>query len=383
MEMQGAMRKQVTLTIDSLSVTVPLGTTILHAARTVGIEIPTLCHEDGIKPSGNCRICVVEVDGARTLVGACHTPCTDGMTISTRSPKVRKARRAAIELLLTSHTGSCVTDAEARECTLHRLASDLEAGPPRFRVRQPRFYEPERASPYVLRDMSKCILCRRCVRACTEIAGQRIYSMAYRGAGSKVVVDCDVPLDKEVCKECGICIDYCPTSALLWPDGTKGRAKGEGQRAKGQRLKAEGKTPTENVKQEKLLELLKAEQRTKGYLSEEALARIATNLQMPLGEAYGTATFYSFLSTKPRGRHVVRICKSLPCYLNGASMIIASLKETLGIAPGETTADGRFSVELVNCIGACDQAPAMLLDDTVYGTLTPGKIADILRTYPD
>lgn len=370
------MTKQVTVTIDGVTVDIDEGTTILHAARTVGIEIPTLCHDDGIKPSGNCRICVVEVEGSRTLVGSCHTPCAAGMTISTRSPRVQRARRAAIELLLTSHTGSCVTDTEARECTLHRLASDLEAGPPRFRVRQPRLYDVERASPYVLRDLSKCILCRRCVRACTEIAAQHIYSMAYRGARSKVVVDCDAPLDKEVCKECGICIDYCPTSALLWPDGTKKRGTGQGSRVQGQ-------PGVHNGRQEKLLEVLKEEQRTNGCLSEEALSRIATNLQMPLGDAYGTATFYSFLSTKPQGRHIIRICKSLPCSLKGASMIIASLKEALGIAPGETTADGRFSCELANCIGACDQAPAMLLDDTLYGNLTPSRIADILRTYPD
>ena len=168
----------VTVIIDAIQARVPPGTTILDAARIVGIEIPTLCHEPSISPSGNCRICVVEVEGSRTLVGSCHTPCAEGMQILTRSARVRKSRQATIELLLTSHTGSCVTDTEARECSLHRLASDLEVGPPRFRVRTPRLYSPERVSPYVLRDMSRCILCGKCVRACTEIAGQNIYSMA-------------------------------------------------------------------------------------------------------------------------------------------------------------------------------------------------------------
>jgi NADH:ubiquinone oxidoreductase subunit E/ferredoxin/NAD-dependent dihydropyrimidine dehydrogenase PreA subunit len=365
---------QVTITIDGVQVSIDAGATILDAAKKAGIEIPTLCHEPSISPSGNCRICVVEVEGSRTLVGSCHTPCAEGMVITTRSPRVLKSRQATIELLLTSHTGSCVTDTEARECTLHKLASDLEAGPPRFRVRKPRLYAAERVSPYLLRDMSKCILCRKCVRACTEIAGQNVYNMAYRGVTSKVVVDCDVPLNKEACKECGICIDYCPTSALMWPDGTKKGVKGHGARVKGE-------PAMQNGKREKLLGLLKEEERRAGYLSEDALAQIAHDREISVGDAYGTASFYSFLSTKPRGRHVIRICKSLPCLLKDAPMIIASVNESIGISPGETTPDGRFSFELSNCIGACDQAPAMLLDDTLYGNLTPGRIADILRTH--
>jgi NADH dehydrogenase/NADH:ubiquinone oxidoreductase subunit G len=105
-------------------------------------------------------------------------------------------------------------DTDARECELHNLASKLEVGVPRFKVKDPRFYPVEEISPYVRRDLSRCILCRRCVRACREIAKKDIFSMAYRGFHSKVVVDWDVPLDKEACKDCGICLDYCPTSAL-------------------------------------------------------------------------------------------------------------------------------------------------------------------------
>ena len=166
------------ITIDGLNVSDPSGMTILEAADNAGIEIPRLCHQEGIKPSGNCRICVVEVEGSRTLVGSCHTPIVEGMVISTHSPKVMEARRIAIELLLAGHTGTCVTDAEARTCSLHKLASDLEVGPPRFHVKRPRLYGVEDVSPYVRRDMSKCILCRKCVRACTEITGRDVYSMA-------------------------------------------------------------------------------------------------------------------------------------------------------------------------------------------------------------
>jgi NADH dehydrogenase/NADH:ubiquinone oxidoreductase subunit G len=108
-------------------------------------------------------------------------------------------------------------DTAARECELHNLAAKLEVGVPRFRVRASRSYPVEDVSPYVRRDMSRCILCRRCVRACSEIAKKDIYSMAYRGFRSKVVVDWDVTLDKEACKDCGVCIDYCPTTALRKP----------------------------------------------------------------------------------------------------------------------------------------------------------------------
>jgi len=364
----------VTLTIDGMQVSALKGTTILEAADSAGITIPRLCHQEGIKPSGNCRICVVEVEGSRTLVGSCHTPAAEGMVVATGSARVRKARQATIELLLAGHTGTCVTDLEARECGLHKLAADLEAGPPRFRVKRPRLYAAEHLSPYVLRDMSRCILCRKCIRACNEVARQRVYSMAYRGFGSKVVVDCDVPLDKEVCKDCGICIEYCPTNALLWPEGVKKR-EGAPKR------KAPGAPFSENGTRTELLDLLEAEYRTAGYVSEGSMSEIAAKLNLPLSEVYGVASFYAFVSTKPQGKHVIRVCKSLPCHLKDAPMIMESVRKSIGIAPGETTPDGRFSFALTNCIGACDRAPAMLIDDTVHGNLTPGKIADVLNAY--
>ena len=193
------------------------GTTILDAAKGAGVEIPTLCHSPDLKPEGNCRLCVVEVEGSPRLVASCHTPISKGMVIHTRSPKVLAAQKVIVELLLAGHTGPCVTDECAKDCELHNIAADLEVAPPRFQVRERRFYPVEDVSPYVRRDMSRCILCRRCVRACSEIAKKDVFGIAYRGFQSKVVVDCDEPLDKEVCKECGICIDYCPTSALTKP----------------------------------------------------------------------------------------------------------------------------------------------------------------------
>jgi len=204
----------ITVTIDDTEVKGHDGMTILEAAQQAGIDIPTLCHRPEVTPTGACRICVVEVEGSKTLVGSCHTPIAHGMVIHTRSHKVIAARKATVELLMAAHTGTCVTDEDAERCELHKLASELEVGPPRFRVRKPRFYPVEDINPYVRRDMSKCILCRLCIRACREVAKKDVFSLAYRGSDSKVIVDFDEPLNKEVCKDCGICIDYCPTGAL-------------------------------------------------------------------------------------------------------------------------------------------------------------------------
>ena len=132
---------------------------------------------------------------------------------------------------------------------------------------------------------------------------------------------------------------------------------------------------------ENLLATLGAEQRKSSYLSQQFMAEVAKSLTIPVSEIYGVATFYSFLSTKPLGRNVIRICKSVPCYLKNCRMIIETVEKDLGISPGETTADGRFSFELVNCIGACDKAPAMLVNHDVHGDLTPSKIAKILKSY--
>ena len=132
---------------------------------------------------------------------------------------------------------------------------------------------------------------------------------------------------------------------------------------------------------EQLLELLKEKQDRFGYLSGESLVEIAKSLDLPVSEVYGVATFYSFLSVRPQGRNVIRICKSLPCFLKNSEMIIKSMEREIGIKPGEVTPGGEFSFELTNCIGACDKAPAMLINNDVHGNLTPEKISQILKAY--
>ena len=139
--------------------------------------------------------------------------------------------------------------------------------------------------------------------------------------------------------------------------------------------------PMQGKGPEDLLVLLEEAQGKLGHLSPELMTEVAESLDIPLSDVYGVATFYSFLSTRPQGKNVIRICKSLPCLLKNGETLAESVAREIGINPGETTADGRFSFELTNCIGACDKAPAMLINYDVHGDLTPGKVAQILRSY--
>jgi len=138
-------------------------------------------------------------------------------------------------------------------------------------------------------------------------------------------------------------------------------------------------TSVQSKNQENLLILLEEAQSKFGYLSQELMAELAESLGISISDVYGTATFYSFLYTQPPGKYVIKVCKSLPCFLENSEMIIESLEQELGIRPGETTSDGKFSFQLTNCIGACDKAPAMMINNEVYTDLTPEKIKETLK----
>jgi NADH dehydrogenase/NADH:ubiquinone oxidoreductase subunit G len=207
----------VSLTINGRTVKGHAGMTILEVARENGIDIPTLCYLKELSPVGACRICVVEVEGSRTLVGSCHTPIAEGMVIQTHSPRVLEARRVLVELMMASHPDSCIVCEAANCCELRLKTTDLEIGLPRFRARK-HYFPIEDENPYIVRDMSKCILCRRCVMACANIKGAKMFSLAYRGFDTKVVYGLDQPVgSEEACKDCDVCISLCPTGALRKP----------------------------------------------------------------------------------------------------------------------------------------------------------------------
>ena len=139
--------------------------------------------------------------------------------------------------------------------------------------------------------------------------------------------------------------------------------------------------PIQGKGREDLVVLLEETQSKFGYLTGELLIEMAKSLGLSVSDVYGVATFYSFLSTKPLGKNVIRVCKSLPCFLKNCQTIIESVEGEIGIRPGETTPDGKFSFQLTNCIGACDEAPAMMVNNDVHVNLTPSKISKILRSY--
>jgi len=130
-----------------------------------------------------------------------------------------------------------------------------------------------------------------------------------------------------------------------------------------------------------LLPALKDRVGKDGSLNRESMSGLAGQCRLPLNEVFGVASFYAFLPVSPAGKNVIRVCRCLPCHLKDAQAVIGSIKKELGIAPGETSKDGKFSFELVGCIGACDQAPAMMINDKLYGNLTPPGIAEILKSY--
>lgn len=207
----------VNLSLNGNKIAAPPGATILEVAKANGVSIPTLCYLEGQPPMGACRLCVVEVEGSRNLVGACHTPVTEGMVVQTHSPKVIDARRIIVELLLASHPDSCIVCDKANICELRAIAADLEVGLPRYRARK-HYFPPETDNPYILRDMAKCIHCRRCVVACKNIKGKNLFSAAYRGFETKIIYGLDQSIEAQAtCHECDVCVSVCPSEALMKP----------------------------------------------------------------------------------------------------------------------------------------------------------------------
>ena len=131
----------------------------------------------------------------------------------------------------------------------------------------------------------------------------------------------------------------------------------------------------------KLIPILQETQRAYGYLSEQAMQQVAETLGVTVGKVFGVATFYSLFATAPKGKHIIRLCESAPCHIRGAEEICTALEEELGVSPGQTTADGLFTLEYTSCLGVCGVAPAMMVDEVVYGNLTVAKVREIIGDY--
>lgn len=203
--------KNVNLTMDGLKVTVPAGTTILAAAKTVGIQIPTLCHHPDLPPGASCRICLVEIAGQKRLEPACAYPVAEGMAVLTNSTPVRTARRVNLQLLLAQHDGDCLTCSQSGSCQLQDLAIRFGVRTVPFAKRGERQDE-DLSSPSIQRDMGKCILCGRCRIVC--ISSADVLARVGRGYQTQIQPQFALPLAQSGCVACGQCTLVCPTGAL-------------------------------------------------------------------------------------------------------------------------------------------------------------------------
>jgi iron-only hydrogenase group A len=205
----------VNLKINNMPIAVEEGTTILEAARKLNFRIPTLCNHPDLTVAGNCRVCVVEVKGARLLAAACATPVSEGMEVSTNSEKVRVSRKHIVELLLSEHNADCTKCFKNGHCELQDLSSEYRIGDHVFMdLVAPETKIQDISSPSIVKDDSKCIRCQRCVRTCTELQGVSALAVVKKGDHQKISTFLNKPMHEVVCTNCGQCINRCPTGAL-------------------------------------------------------------------------------------------------------------------------------------------------------------------------
>lgn len=210
----------VSIEINEKKVSVPLGTTILEACRQNDIHIPTLCHHDDLCIAGVCRLCVVEVIGMRTLQASCAYPITAPMKIKTSTPMVRKARRHIIDLLLSEHYGECYSCVRNNNCELQALAKEYGVDHYTFGHVDHSTHAVDESSYSVVRDMDKCILCKRCVRTCIDLQEVGVLEAINRGDQTTISTFMQKPLADVICINCGQCINRCPTGALHEKDSS-------------------------------------------------------------------------------------------------------------------------------------------------------------------
>jgi len=200
--------------INGQAIQAESGKTVLQAAKEHGVHIPTLCYHKDLNPTGNCRMCVVEVKGGRFLSAACVTPVWEGMEIETDSEKVTKDRKMTLELMLANHPQDCITCDVSGECELQDLAYEYQATAPAWGSKGTRYPVNSDPNPFIRVDMNRCILCRRCVSACAEIQVRDVWGVAKRGFDEVITPGAGTTMLEARCESCGQCVAYCPTGAL-------------------------------------------------------------------------------------------------------------------------------------------------------------------------
>jgi predicted molibdopterin-dependent oxidoreductase YjgC len=204
----------IRLTIDGKMIDAPEGARLLDVARQNGLVVPTLCYHRDLTPTGNCRICVVEVQGQRFLQAACVTNVWEGMIVLTNSERVNRSRRLTLEMMLANHPQDCLVCDSSGSCELQDLAYDYQVEVPEWGSKGTRYSVDSDPNPFVRVDFNKCILCRRCVLACAEVQGRFVWGVAYRGFEEKIVAGAEATMLEARCESCGQCSAYCPTGAL-------------------------------------------------------------------------------------------------------------------------------------------------------------------------